>query len=103
MRAASSAHWSIPAGVAARRTFPFKLVVGGAIVLLTIGYLLYTTTTTLAVYYVTVSELQAQGASDGRMVRVSGDIVPGSIVRDGTTLRFTMVDADGSLPVVYQW
>ena len=85
-----------------RRVFPLKFVVAGAIVLLAIGYLVFTGLSSASVYYLTVSELKAQGAPEGRSVRVSGDVVPGSIVREGSTVRFAIADAGGSLPVVYQ-
>lgn len=95
--------WSVeqPA-TAARRAIPLKFLIAGAIVLIAIGYLVFTGLSTASVYYLTVSELQAQGADDGRPVRVSGDVLPGTIVRDGSTLRFTMSDGSGSLPVSYQ-
>jgi cytochrome c-type biogenesis protein CcmE len=101
----SSAGWQMtehPEGTR-RRAFPLQLVVSGAIVLLAIGYLVLISLSTATVYYLTVSEFQAQGmAQAGRPVRVSGDVVPGSIVRQGAALRFAVADASGSLPVVYQ-
>lgn len=85
-----------------RRLIPLKFLVAGAVVLLAIGYLIFTAMGQASVYYLTVSELRAQGAADGRPIRVSGDVVPGSIVRDGATLRFQIADEGGGLPVVYQ-
>jgi len=86
----------------ARRVFPIKFVIAGAIVLVAIAYLVFTGLSSASVYYLTVGELKAQGVGDGRPVRVSGDVVPGTIVRDGGTLRFDVTDGAGTLPVVYQ-
>ncbi|HEX2172856.1 MAG TPA: cytochrome c maturation protein CcmE [Dehalococcoidia bacterium] len=87
---------------ARRRTVPAKFLVVGLVVALAIGYLIFTAIGQASVYYLTVSELRAQGAVGGRPVRVSGDVVAGSIARDGTSLRFDISDGGGTLPVVYQ-
>lgn len=79
-----------------------KLVVVGAVVFLAVVYLVYTATQAGAVYYLTVSELKQRGPSTWQQVRVSGDVVDGTIQRDGTTVRFVVKDAGGQLPVVYQ-
>lgn len=97
----SSTDWTVTEALAPRRVVPVKFVVSGAVVLLAIGYLVLTGLSTATVYYVTVSEFQAQGAADGRPVRVSGEVVPGSIVRAGATVRFAVADGGGRLPVVY--
>lgn len=94
--------WSADQPAPRRRILPVKFLVAGAVVLLAIGYLIFTAMGQASVYYLTVSELHTTGAADGRPVRVSGDVVPGSIVRDGTSLRFNVTDGSGSLPVVYQ-
>ncbi len=45
----------------------------------------------------------AQASSlNGKSVRVSGQVADDSIKRDGITLRFTLVEAQTSLPVTYQ-
>ena len=91
----------------ARWIFPLKFVVVGAIVLVAIGYLVMTGLSSASVYYLTVGELQAQGGGSAaggplaRPVRVSGDVVPGSIELAGSTVRFAITDGGGSLPVVY--
>ena len=97
-----SADWTAPETAASRRVFPLKFIIGGAIVLVAIGYLVLTGLGTATVYYLTVSEFQAQGTAAGSPVRVSGDVMPGSIIRDGAALRFTVADDSGSLPVVYE-
>ncbi|MGN6754933.1 MAG: cytochrome c maturation protein CcmE [Thermomicrobiales bacterium] len=78
-----------------------------AIVLLVIasavGYLVYSGLRT-NVYYQTVSELQASGGAHGRQVRVAGDVVDGSIVREegSSVVHFQITDGTGgTLPVTY--
>ena len=81
-----------------------RFLVGGALVLLALGYLAFTVTRTSAVYYLTVSELRARGVQASQQsVRVSGVVDAGSIQRDSDhfTIRFSASDPGGTLPVVY--
>ncbi|MBI4496713.1 MAG: cytochrome c maturation protein CcmE [Chloroflexi bacterium] len=86
-----------------RRTNPaarVKLLVAGALALLAVGYLVFSATQTSAVYYLTIPELEALGqAASTQQVRVGGLVVPGSIQRDGTTLRFRIVDGELETPI----
>ncbi len=84
-----------------------RVLIGGIIVFLAIGYLGYMGFKGSATYYYTVSELIEQGNSVyGENVRVNGQVVPGTVEQEaqGRILRFTIVDIDGdeSLPVVFQ-
>ncbi len=84
-----------------------KFLIGGIIVFLAIGYLVYVGVMGGATYYYEVGELMEQGGSIyGENVRVNGQVAPGSLEQEdaGRTLRFTMIDVDGeeSLPVFYQ-
>ena len=90
--------------------WPAKFVVGGAVILLAVAYLVYVSLGSATVYYLTVSEVQAQvapaggtaaGAPGGRPVRVGGIVAPGSIGRTEGRLRFDLTDAFGRMPVVY--
>jgi cytochrome c-type biogenesis protein CcmE len=83
-----------------RRPLPIRFVVAGGIVLLAFVYLIVTGLNLGTAYYLTVGELRAGGQA-ARPIRVSGDVVPGSIVRDGTQVKFQIADSTGSLPVVY--
>lgn len=77
---------------------------GGAVIIIAIGYLVATALQNTAVYYLTVSELHAAGPSIyGQPVRVAGNVVPGSIQRDPTSLivRFEAQDESGRIPVAY--
>lgn len=80
-----------------------RLIVGGAIILLVMGWLIYSNIEGSTAYYLTVGELMAGGPSD-RMVRVSGLVVGQTIDWDpqGMTLRFEIADESGSLPVLYK-
>jgi cytochrome c-type biogenesis protein CcmE len=54
-------------------------------------------------YYKTIPELAAMGShAKGQRVRVGGDVVPGSIVRDGAEVRFTLHQNAQQLKVVYR-
>ena len=55
-------------------------------------------------YYKTISELKAlNGAEAGQTVRVTGDVVPGSIHREGERVFFTILEKEhnATLSVVY--
>jgi cytochrome c-type biogenesis protein CcmE len=55
-------------------------------------------------YYKTVTELKDPHSGDvGSRVRVTGDVVPGSIRREGTSVHFTIVEKEknATLNVVY--
>lgn len=54
-------------------------------------------------YYKTIDEVQAMHESDfEKRLRVAGDVMPGSILRDGAIVRFTLIQDDLRLPVVYE-
>lgn len=88
---------------ARRRGKGLQLAVVGLVILAAVGYLVYSGLRT-NVYYRTVSELQAGDMAAGRQVRLAGNVVPGSIVREegSSTVRFQVADAGGALPVVYR-
>jgi cytochrome c-type biogenesis protein CcmE len=82
-----------------------KFAIAGSVILLAVAYLVLTGLQSTAVYYLTVGELQAGGASArGRPVRVAGYVAPGSVqkLNGGLALGFTMQDDSGSFPVYYR-
>ncbi len=82
-----------------------RFLIGGIIVFVAIGYLGYTGFQSSATYYYTVSELLEQGSSIyGENVRINGQVTPGSVEQEpgGLILRFTIIDGEKSLPVIYQ-
>jgi cytochrome c-type biogenesis protein CcmE len=52
-------------------------------------------------YYKTISELQAMKDPFGKRIRVGGDVVPGSIVREGKLVKFLIKQDAVQLKVVY--
>ena len=70
-----------------------------------VAYLVTTSLQNNAVYYLTVSELQATAPTlGGQPIRVAGNVVPGTIQRDAGSfiVRFEIADASGRLPVTYK-
>ena len=54
-------------------------------------------------YYKTIKELTQMGdQGKEKRLRVGGDIAPNSITRDGRMVRFTLVQDDARLNVVYE-
>lgn len=82
-----------------------KFGVAIAIIVLALGYLAYTGVQQNKSYYVTIDELQAQVTKgDGvysKNLRVAGDVLPGSIKRDGMQIQFTLNENGKTLPVIY--
>jgi len=53
-------------------------------------------------YYVTVSELSQMGEkAQGKRLRVAGDVAPGSIIRTGKEVEFTLTQQGRALKCVY--
>ena len=55
-----------------------KFIVGGAIIAVALGYIIYAGVTQSVVYFVTPSELQAAPVP-GKAYRLGGMVVPGSV------------------------
>jgi cytochrome c-type biogenesis protein CcmE len=79
-----------------------KFLIGGLVIVVVVGYLIFSAARGSAAYYLTVSELKEQGSST-RNVRVAGNVVGESIVWEPRDLHlgFDMVDESGRLSVVY--
>jgi len=77
-----------------------KFVVGGLVILLALGYMIWAGVTQSAVYFVTPSELQAAPVA-GKAYRLGGLVAPGSLRWEPRTLdlAFTMSDGKTSVPV----
>jgi len=83
-----------------RRYVRFGAVI--TVILVALSYLAYTGVQDSKSYYVTIKELNGMGSSAySKRLRVAGNVVPGSIKRQGTTLEFQLVEQDRLLPVVY--
>lgn len=88
-----------------------KFAVGGLLVFCTAGWLMASSISETATYFLTPSELAAKVQADPTFhdlgVKVGGKVVPGSIVRDsgGRQVAFRMTDLEGGAqvyPVVYR-
>ncbi len=54
-------------------------------------------------YYKTIDEVRAMDHTElDKRLRVAGDVVPGSIVRDGALVRFALMQEDRRLNVIYE-
>ena len=83
-------------------------IAGGALVLGVAGYLMVTSISETATYYLTPGELAAKVAADSSFVetgvKVGARVVPGSIKRaaGGREVAFHMTDGARTYPVVYR-
>jgi cytochrome c-type biogenesis protein CcmE len=84
-----------------------KFFVAGGVIALAVAYLVMMGLQSTTVYFLTVGELQAKGpAAQNQLFRVSGNLVPGSLVKDSTGLsvQFQIADPNPTsqpLEVVY--
>lgn len=88
-----------PQIIVSPRSRRLKPLIGGLMLLAAVVYLVISSTTQNAEFFLTVEELQAQAATLGqRQVRVSGAVVPDSIQYNPETmeLTFTIANMPGS-------
>lgn len=81
-----------------------KYLVGGAIVLIAVIYLLYLSLGSSVSYYVTVSEFYDRGTELGDTnIRIAGKIVDNSVEwnAEELELRFTITEGGKNMPVIY--
>ena len=87
-----------------RRTY---IRIGAAIVVivLSLGYLAYTGVEESKSYYVTIAELHKDAAHGDKVyrkrLRVAGNVVPGSIKRQGSRVEFSLAENEQLLTVIY--
>jgi cytochrome c-type biogenesis protein CcmE len=85
-----------------------KFIIGGSLVLVTVGYLMATGIRETGVYYLTPTELAEKVASDGSIydvgLKMGARVVSGTIERDvaSQTITFRVTDGTHSYPVVYR-
>jgi len=80
-----------------------KFILAAVIIILSLSYLAYTGVQESKSYYVTIAELRGQGESaHSKRLRVAGNVEPGSIKRQGTTVEFVLVENDQKLNVIYK-
>ena len=83
-----------------------KFILGSALIVGTIGYLIATGINSTSTYFFTVSELMDQKvAFHGTGMKVKGNVVEGSIERDPDdylNVQFSIEEKNSNLNVVYQ-
>jgi cytochrome c-type biogenesis protein CcmE len=85
-----------------------KFLIGGALVLGTVGYLMATSIKDTGMYYLTPTELTAKLRADPTFrntgVKIGARVVPGSIARvpGGKEYAFRVTDGAQNFPVVYR-
>ncbi len=75
--------------------------IASAIIVVSLGYLAYTGAQESKSYYVTIQELHTMNGAYSKRLRVAGNVVPGSIKRQGTHVEFSLAEGGSTLPVVY--
>ncbi len=72
-----------------------------AVIVVSLGYLAYTGVQQSKSYYVTIKELRVDNDVYAKRLRVAGNVVPGSIRRQGSRVEFSLIEEGNTLPVVY--
>lgn len=73
-----------------------------AVVIASLGYLAFTGVQQSKSYYVTIKELREMNDSRyAKRLRVAGNVVPGTIKRQGSRVEFALKENELTLPVVY--
>lgn len=80
-----------------------RFIIGGAIIVAVVGWLIYSNIGSSSTHYLTVQELVAGGPSE-RIVRATGLVIGKTIDWNPQQmmLRFEIADDSGSLPVLYK-
>jgi cytochrome c-type biogenesis protein CcmE len=73
-----------------------------AVVIVSLGYLAFTGVQQSKSYYVTIKELREMNDSRyAKRLRVAGNVVPGSIRRQGSRVEFALKENEFTLPIIY--
>ncbi len=76
-----------------------RLAAAVLVVVGSLGYVVAGGLREAVVYYVTPTELQSRPLDPRRPVRVGGQVVPGSLRREGGVLRFVLSDGQAQVAV----
>jgi len=82
-----------------------RYLIGGGILAVAVGFLIYTSLGSSVSYYLTVSELLDRSSEIyDTNVRVIGEIADNSIEWDaeGLELKFNVTEGGGTLPIIYK-
>jgi len=80
-----------------------RFLLVSAVIILSLGYMIYAAFPGNALYFLTVSEFNSKSeVQDGRLLRVSGMLVEGTFGREGNSIdsQFQITDKDGDSPGV---
>ena len=77
---------------------PVKFGILTVVILAALGWLAMDGINQAATYYVTIAELDAIDQAAAKRIRVGGDVVPNSIVRNGDRVEFTIEQAEEGVP-----
>src|SRR5436190_7547071 len=90
-----------PSVTASNRYLRFGLAIG--VIVIALAYLAFTGVQESKSYYVTIKELRGMGdIAHTRHLRVAGNVVPGSIIRQGSGAEFTLQEETQTIRVVYR-
>ena len=81
-----------------------KVIIGGIIIAVALGYFAFNVFQGAAMYYVTVGELLDRGVNEEKIVRVNGSLVSDSFTREPGSIvaHFRLSDGERELSAVYQ-
>lgn len=81
-----------------------RFFAAGGVLAIAIAFLIYNGMQGTSAFYMTVDELQSSTAvTEGKQIRVGGDVVAGTIVKGdiGEEIRFEITDGVSTVPIVY--
>lgn len=80
-----------------------KVALTGLVFFLFAGFVVVQGVRKTWVYYYTPAELMSRASQvDGRVVKTSGTVVPGTVAREGLEVRFAMAEEGETLRVTYR-
>jgi len=86
-----------------KRNSTLQFSIAGAIIVATVAWLAISGARDTKQYYVTISELNAMGPKAYKVnLRVAGNVLPGSIERNGPNAKFSLLEQGKTLRVDYE-
>ncbi len=79
-----------------------RVVITSAIVLILLGYLVYSAMGSSFLFYKTVSELKTDASLKGESARIGGKVVKGSLASKSSPYRFKITDGKANIQIVYE-
>jgi len=79
-----------------------RVIITSAIVLILLGYLVYSAMGSSFLFYKTVSELKTDASLKGESARIGGKVVKGSLASSSSPYRFKITDGKANIQIVYE-